>query len=58
MLNTLLLVAILVVLIGILTALKAGLNEVIRGLEAVADRSNGGRRARAIARITPRAQPR
>lgn len=45
MLNTVLLVAILVALIGILTALKAGFNEIIRGLEAVADRSNGGRPA-------------
>lgn len=44
MLNTIVLIAILAVLIGILTALKAGFNEVIRGLEAVADRSASGRR--------------
>ena len=31
-----LLVAILLVLIGILTALKSGFNEVIKGLEAIA----------------------
>jgi hypothetical protein len=33
-----LLVAILIVLIGILTAVKAGFNEVIKGLEAVSER--------------------
>ena len=36
MLDTVILVAILVVLIGILAALKAGFNEVIKALEALA----------------------
>ena len=33
-----LLVAILIVLIGILTAAKAGFNEIIKGLEVIAER--------------------
>jgi hypothetical protein len=37
MLDTALLIAILIVLIGILTALKSGFNEVIKGLETLAD---------------------
>ena len=38
-----LLLAILVVVLGILTAVKTGFNEVIRGLEAV-DQSSGTRK--------------
>jgi hypothetical protein len=38
-----LLVAILIVLIAILTAMKFGFNQVIKGLEAVSDRSERSR---------------
>jgi hypothetical protein len=40
-----LLVAILVVLIGILTALKAGFNEMIKGLETICERVEQLRRS-------------
>lgn len=38
MLETLLLIAILLVLLGILAAVKSGFNEVIKGLEAIESR--------------------
>ena len=38
MIDTVVLIAMLVVLIGILTAMKSGFNEVITGLEALASR--------------------